>query len=103
VTYCSSAGLTYSQDWIMELQERVISVREKLRESAKKSQSVRKTEFDKKAVRRNFQVGEIMLTRLPGMQNKLEHAWVCGQGSCLDVKHEQLVMHSGMCWSIKDP
>ena len=39
------------------------------------SREARRVGADKKAVRREFKVGEMVLTRLPGLRSKLEHAW----------------------------
>ena len=62
-------------DWVLDLQKRVESVRVAVKENAEKSQCERKIQADKLAVTRKYEVGEMVLTRIPGMINKLEHAW----------------------------
>ena len=74
-------------EWLAELGRRVNKIREVAEENIGKAQSERKERHDKKAVVRKFEVGNKVLTRVPGLCNKLEGSWD-GPFVVLDVPSE---------------
>ena len=62
-------------EWLEELNRRVNKIREEVGRNVGKAQSVRKERHDKKAVVRKFEVGNKVLTRVPGLRSKLEGSW----------------------------
>ena len=63
---------TKALEWLEELDRRVAVLREAMVKNVRTAQSKRKDMYDKGAVVRTFKKGEMVLTRLPGLQNKLE-------------------------------
>ena len=59
-------------EWLEELNRRVTVLREAMVKNVRTAQSKRKDIYDKGAVVRTYKKGEMVLTRLPGLQNKLE-------------------------------
>ena len=83
-------------EWLEELGRRVSKIREVAEENIGKAQSKRKERHDKKAVVRKFEVGNKVLTRVPGLHNKLEGSWE-GPFVALDVPSDFMLfwVHRG--------
>ena len=64
-----------ASEWLHQLQERTKIIREEVRKNLSIAQGVRKEEHDKKCVSRSFKVEDMVLVRIPGLQNKLEGCW----------------------------
>ena len=74
-------------EWLEELNRRVNKIREEVGRYVGKAQSERKERHDKKAVVRKFEVGNKVLTRVPGLRSKLEGSWE-GPFVMLDIPSE---------------
>lgn len=61
--------------WVEQLQERLEMVRDTVRECETKAKVKMKAMYDKKAQSREFQEGNMVLLRVPGMVGKLDDAW----------------------------
>ena len=46
-----------------------------MRERGEHASSERKKGFDRKAVNRQFKIGDLVLCRIPGMTHKLKESW----------------------------
>ena len=62
-------------EWLHQLQERTKLIREEVRKNLSRAQGVRKEQHDKKCVSSSFNVGDMVLVRIPGLQSKLEGCW----------------------------
>ena len=62
-------------EWADWLKDRLEVTHDVMRERAKKAGLERKVGFDKKAVKREFEKGDKVLCRLPGMAHKLAESW----------------------------
>jgi len=61
--------------WVEQVNERLMLMRDVAREKLEKAVGKRKQAYDKNACSREFKCGEFVLSRLPGMDSKLEEAW----------------------------
>ena len=80
-------------DRLDSLQTRVKAIREGMMQNAEDARRVRKERHDRDCVVRKFSKGEVVMTRLPGLQSKLEGAWE-GPIEVLDVPSE---FHAVLC------
>ena len=62
-------------EWVEDLNRRVTLVRKEVEKNELRSREERKTCFDKNAKLRKYKAGELVLTRYPGLRNKLQCAW----------------------------
>ena len=74
-------------EWLEELGKRVKVIKEEVEANVKRAQKERKERHDKKAVTRKFEIGNQVLTRVPGLRSKLEGSWE-GPFVVLDVPSE---------------
>ena len=74
-------------EWLSELNKRVNRIPDEMGKNIERAQCERKERHDKHAVVRKFSVGEKVLTRVPGLKNKLEGSWE-GPFVVLDVPSE---------------
>ena len=63
---------TKALEWLEELDRRVTVLRKAMVKNVRTAQSKRKDIYDKGAVLRTFKKGKMILTKLAGLQNKLE-------------------------------
>ncbi len=61
--------------WVEDLNRRVTLIRKEVKQNEITSREERKTSFNRKSKLRNYKVGELVLTRYPGLRNKLDCAW----------------------------
>ena len=78
-------------EWLEELTRRVRAIREEVAVNLENAQLVRKERHDVRAVERRFEVGNKVLTRVPGLTSKLESSWE-GPFVVLDVPSEYHVV-----------
>ena len=64
-----------TEEWAQWLVEKLEVWHEVMHEKAKEAGHKRKEGFDKKTVRREFEVGDMVLCRVPGMIPKLKESW----------------------------
>ena len=74
-------------EWVEDLNRRVTLVRKEVEKNELRSREERKTCFDKNAKLRKYKAGELVLTRYPGLHNKLECAWE-GPYEIIDVPND---------------
>ena len=64
-----------TSEWAEWLVDRLQHWHEVMRQRSEVASKKRKKAFDKKAVQRQFEVGEMVLCRIPGMTHKLQESW----------------------------
>ena len=62
-------------EWVAMLQERLEVVHDMLREKITEAKTKQKLDYDKKTKMKNFQVGDMVLMRIPGLAGILEDSW----------------------------
>ena len=62
-------------DWVAELQDRLEVVRDVLRDKMKVAKEKEKVEYDITTKLRKFEPGDMVLIRIPGLEEKLEDSW----------------------------
>ena len=63
------------EEWAQWLVDKLEVWHDVMRERGEKASKARKKSFDRKAVVREFNVGDLVLCRIPGMVAKLEESW----------------------------
>ena len=77
-----------------QLEERLDEMRDVVREKEKKAKEKMKRFYDRKAKVREFEVGSLVMIRIPGMSGKLEDAWDGPYEvnmKCGDVNYEVII------------
>ena len=62
-------------EWVAMLQERLEVVHDMLCEKMTEAKTKQKLDYDNKTKMRHFQVGDMVLMRIPGLAGKLEDSW----------------------------
>ena len=78
-------------EWVEQLGEKLEALREIMGKKEKEAKEKMKSDYDKKARKREITVGSMVMVRIPGMNGKLEDAWDEIKRKIGKVNHEIVV------------